>query len=716
MDNSYQEKFKNPIELLKESWRVYFSKIKILLAITAIPVGLGLLRSIFLSFFSLDSILVWIIWTVLSLLYLFFQLLAVPSLLFALVDEPKGSSSPVANARVKEELFLKEAYQKGLKTFLSYLWLYFLVITISAGGFLLFIIPGIIFSIWFSLAVVVLVFEEKRGAAALFRSKQLIAGRWWGVFWRFLVFGLILGAVFLPLHFLLSNIFTAQIVQKFNYLFQLFILPFSLIYCLLIYKNLKEIKEILVPEALTKSRKIKYGLIALLGLLIVAPMVGLAILNTIFGKDELPPDDRDLLLSKVEISTTENALYHFLPYYDSFSKEIILKYWPEVEEKLKESKEIYWPADKTEKINEIISGREWDEELVKDILDKNNEFFEDFEKFIQSPYFQDPVFKDPSIFGIDMPLLSFGQHRKFAKLNLLRSVYLFKEGKEKEAFNETIKVIKMGQMFQDAPLPSLIPHLIRSIEIKGMGLEALRTMIPETNLSADALKYYVKELDPFYANREALAKIFKGEYITLMNVKTKIIDPIVEGEKRSEEKEELLQELIPAGSTPLMRFSYFYKPNQTKRIFAEGFRRKVEIANEGRCGESWIEPLVPYSSKLKLLFTENLIGKIFHDIVMVSFGGVFHRRCLEDFSVGGTQLLIAIKAYQIENEKLPDTLEMLLPEYILELPKDPFNGEVIRYSPEKKIIYSVGPDLKDSGGSEEEDWTRATDPTIKIKF
>jgi len=699
MDNISQEKFKGPIELLKESWQVFSSKTKTILIIAAIPIVFKLLIDILFPFYSLGLTSVCIIRIVLFLLFLFFQLLAIPSLLFVL----------------KENLLLKEAYKKGLKFFLSYFWLYFLVTIIITGGSLLFIIPGIIFSIWFSLATVVLVFEEKKGLPALLRSKQLIDGHWWGVFWRFLVFGLIFGAIFLPLHFLLSEIFPAQIAEKFNYLFLLFILPFGLIYRLLIYKNLKEIKETPTPEVLIKSRKIKYGLIAFLGLLIVLPIIGFTILNTIFGKDEPPPDDRDLLLSKVEISTTENALYHFLPYYDSVSKEIILKYWSGAKEKLKESKEIYWPADKTEKINELIGGKEWDEELVKEIVKENSEFFEDFEKFIQSSYFQDPLLKDPSIFGIDMPLLPLGQYRTFARLDLLRATYTFNQGKEKEAFDETIKVIKMGQMLQNPPLPSLIQYLT-GIAIKGMGLENLRVMTNKTNLSSDLLKTYIREIDHFYPNQEALAKIFKGEYISLMNTKTKTLDAIAKGKKFSEEEKTLSQEFLPSETGEfLAKFSYFYKPNQTKRIFAEGFRRKAEIAIEGRCGESWIEPLLPYS-KSKLFFTENLIGKALHDIMMVSFGGVFQKRCLENFSVGGTQLLIALKAYQIENGRLPGTLGELIPEYISEVPKDPFDGNPIRFSSTKKIIYSVGPDLKDSGGSEGSNWEEMEDPTFKIEF
>jgi hypothetical protein len=78
--------------------------------------------------------------------------------------------------------------------------------------------------------------------------------------------------------------------------------------------------------------------------------------------------------------------------------------------------------------------------------------------------------------------------------------------------------------------------------------------------------------------------------------------------------------------------------------------------------------------------------------------------------------LIAIKAYKIENGKLPPNLEELVPDYILEVPKDPFDGNPIRYSAEKKIIYSVGPDLIDSGGSEGEGWQKMEDPTFKIEF
>lgn len=735
---SSQEKFKGPITLLKETWQIFFSKAKTLLAIAAIPIVFKLLIDILFFFYYPTSTPAWILWIALFLLFLFFQLLVTPSLLFA----------------VKENLFLKEAYQKGLKFFLSYLWVYFLVAVIVVGGFLLFIIPGIIFLIWFSLAVVILVFEEKRGMLALFQSKQLIAGRWWGVFWRLLVFNLIFGAIFL-----ISSFFLRQIAEEFSYLFPLFILPlfilpFGLIYRLLIYKNLKEIKEVSSPELFPKSRKIKYGVIAFLGLLIVVPIMVLVILNTVFGRDELPPEDRDLLLSKVEISTKENALYHFLPYYDSLSKERILAYyWPEAKEKLKESKEIYWPTNQRERIEEIINGKEWDEKLTKDIVEKNQESFEDFEKFIQSPYFQNPVHRDPASFGIDLPFLPFNQYPTFAKLSLLRSIYLFKQNKEKEAFDETIKVIKMGQLLEDSPIPSMSEYLV-GIDIKRMGFENLRAMIKKTDLPADLLKTYTRELSRFYAKKKPLEKNFKAGYIYWINTKTKFIDPVLKGEKLSKEEKILFEGILPSvrekflenREKSLLHFSYFYKPNQTKRFLAEEFRHQLEAVNEESCQAPEIIPLIssygpqeifteeiftedlrgktrhdimmPLISHYgpKVIFTENLIGKTLHDFIMAGFGNVFEKRCFENFSVASTQLLMAIKAYQTEHGKLPDSLEELVPEYILELPKDPFDKEVVRYSPEKKIIYSVGPNGKDEGGSEGEKIEKMPDPTFKIEF
>lgn len=55
--------------------------------------------------------------------------------------------------------------------------------------FLLLVVPGVIFAVWWSVAIPVFLLEKQSGWAALKRSKELVTGRWKAVFLRWLVFG-----------------------------------------------------------------------------------------------------------------------------------------------------------------------------------------------------------------------------------------------------------------------------------------------------------------------------------------------------------------------------------------------------------------------------------------------------------------------------------------------------------------------------------------------
>lgn len=84
--------------------------------------------------------------------------------------------------------------------------------------------------------------------------------------------------------------------------------------------------------------------------------------------------------------------------------------------------------------------------------------------------------------------------------------------------------------------------------------------------------------------------------------------------------------------------------------------------------------------------------------------------------VSVTQLLFALRAYRSETGDLPLALEELVPKYIPKVFEDPFDGKPIRYSKDKKILYSVGKDLIDSGGSEIGDTDEMPDPSFRIGF
>ena len=62
---------------------------------------------------------------------------------------------------------------------------------------------------------------------------------------------------------------------------------------------------------------------------------------------------------------------------------------------------------------------------------------------------------------------------------------------------------------------------------------------------------------------------------------------------------------------------------------------------------------------------------------------------------------LAIRAYQWENnDQLPASLQELVPQYLPDVPIDPFGGKELNYRLEgnKYVLYSCGPDEDDDGG------------------
>ena len=81
--------------------------------------------------------------------------------------------------------------QRAFRVIVPLAWTWFLQTLAIMGGFILFIIPGIIFAFWFSLSSHVVVIEGKSGFAALGRSKQLMKGNIGTVF----VLGILIGLI-----------------------------------------------------------------------------------------------------------------------------------------------------------------------------------------------------------------------------------------------------------------------------------------------------------------------------------------------------------------------------------------------------------------------------------------------------------------------------------------------------------------------------------------
>ncbi|MCK4298999.1 MAG: hypothetical protein KAX80_05675, partial [Planctomycetes bacterium] len=69
---------------------------------------------------------------------------------------------------------------------------------------------------------------------------------------------------------------------------------------------------------------------------------------------------------------------------------------------------------------------------------------------------------------------------------------------------------------------------------------------------------------------------------------------------------------------------------------------------------------------------------------------------------------LALELYRLSRGDYPDALSDLAPDFLPQIPLDPFDGKPLRYikSAERVAVYSLGRDLQDDGGSEERGTSR----------
>lgn len=235
-------------ELFRDTWEIYTRRVGVLMGLyllsilfLLLPVGVfalgGLAVSVALP--GLRTPLVaagGLTGVVLGSIALFWGLAA---LVFAVADESLG---------------IRAALEKGWSRVWAFAWVFTLTGFIVTGGFLLLIIPGIIFSVWFFLSQFVLAAEDERGMRALLKSKAYMRGRFFEVFLRLFVVWVVSMIV--------------GMVPLLGAVLSLLFVPFMMIYSWLIYADLRP-KGGSIPSVCTAGDKATWIAVGALGFLIV---------------------------------------------------------------------------------------------------------------------------------------------------------------------------------------------------------------------------------------------------------------------------------------------------------------------------------------------------------------------------------------------------------------------------------------------------------------
>lgn len=170
----------SPIEIIKIAWKIYTENLKLFTRVTV----WGLIPAVALSVVALANQLLGVaFYNYGLLLYLAFSALSAIILIWIQLVLVRLVNGSVMHQTVN----LKETESLAWHDIVSFFWVSVLTSLVVAVGFLAFIIPGIIFGIWFAFATTIFALYHVKGRAALSQSKALVAGRWWKVCWRVII-------------------------------------------------------------------------------------------------------------------------------------------------------------------------------------------------------------------------------------------------------------------------------------------------------------------------------------------------------------------------------------------------------------------------------------------------------------------------------------------------------------------------------------------------
>jgi len=249
-------------------------------------------------------------------------------------------------------------------------------------------------------------------------------------------------------------------------------------------------------------------------------------------------------------------------------------------------------------------------------------------------------------------------------------------------------------------------HYLVGSAVKRISFKVIQDLASTTTLTTADLQIFLKSLSLYSANQSGLTNVIKCEY----QIQVAGIEQMRTGTYPGSTNTELEKTALRLMSRP------FFNEEKTKDICAKFARKKLLSIPQPR--NKMPTNLIPTLSRslTKNLLSGNAMGNILVDMTFPSAEKFLARKCRENVGLAATQIILALRCHQMKSGVLPRSLNELVPQFLPSVPLDDFDGKPMRFSPEKRLIYSVGQDLIDSDGQEKDEKNKPLDIPFAIEF
>jgi hypothetical protein len=268
-------------------------------------------------------------------------------------------------------------------------------------------------------------------------------------------------------------------------------------------------------------------------------------------------------------------------------------------------------------------------------------------------------------------------------LMVFRARHDRRQSRVEAAWHDCADLVNLGSLIAVRPR-SFVEHAV-GLTVVGRGLVEVRQLLGDSSATEQRLTQLLDHLVTTDVLDEGWSRAIRTEYQFLAEA---IED----------------RHLIKGRSFWPCR--YMYQPNRTKRMCAE-FLREVGQSASLPCAQVRVPEFNPlpasHAGRRVAFLRPNGAGRILAAMLISpeQFEHVVKGKCSTESDLDGLRLVLVCRLYEIRHGRLPATLAALVPEFLRQVPQDPFDGRPFRYLPDKAVVYSVGPDLVDSSTSGE---------------
>ncbi|MDB4786373.1 hypothetical protein OAK47_03670 [Planctomycetaceae bacterium] len=387
---------------------------------------------------------------------------------------------------------------------------------------------------------------------------------------------------------------------------------------------------------------------------------------------------------------------------------------------------------------DLAMGRPWTSDeapLIKQWLVRNEKPLSTVLAGTRQPHYYRPMVGGSETEAMLTFLLpDIQQHREISRMLTARAMLALGENRPEEAIRDILAIHRLARHTAQG---STIIEMLVGIALESVAHGGDKQLANADCISADLLKDYSLQLSKL-APLANFSKAFEGERCFGLDIIQRMASSQLTPEEGSADLFVLLG--VEFGSDVVSKLlSLFIQNSLDWNVVLIGineYHDQVQLALAHNNFTERSTAMTELSEKLQTTYQQvntptNLALSVFatpeqrnKQMTTVLLGLL--SPALEQIHVAGTrreaytllsEIGIATAAYQKSVDELPSSLNKLVPDYLSKLPNDPYTGKsfVYRVDDDGAIIYSLGKNLKDDGGTSIDDDRENHDHVFRVK-